>query len=169
MTREPLPSVGPPVASARTRLISFPAQVPLPMVSKFGLTPVNAPPHRLATPDGARAHQPGRRRLRIEKVRKVERTIVPAHIAAADDHIEISLAAAHAAGALQKIQPSRRNVGVRDKPVRGHAGINGVEAAIAAIYIDPSRITAVRLKVEKNQLVGIFGEIGVLVDGLKYA
>ena len=32
-----------------------------------------------------------------------------------------------------------------------------------------SRITAVRLKVEKNQLVGIFGEIGVLVDGLKYA
>src|SRR5258707_12243270 len=30
-------------------------------------------------------------------------------------------------------------------------------------------ITAVRLKVEKNQLVGIFGEIGVLVDGLKDA
>ena len=30
-------------------------------------------------------------------------------------------------------------------------------------------VTAVRLKVEKNQLVGIFGEIGVLVDGLKYA
>ena len=29
--------------------------------------------------------------------------------------------------------------------------------------------TAVRLKVEENQLVGIFGEIGVLVDGLKYA
>jgi hypothetical protein len=30
-------------------------------------------------------------------------------------------------------------------------------------------LTAVRLKVEENQLVGIFGEIGVLVDGLKYA
>ena len=30
-------------------------------------------------------------------------------------------------------------------------------------------LTAVRLKVEENQLVGIFGEIGVLVDGLKGA
>jgi hypothetical protein len=29
--------------------------------------------------------------------------------------------------------------------------------------------TTVRLKVEENQLVGIFGEIGVLVDGLKGA
>jgi hypothetical protein len=29
--------------------------------------------------------------------------------------------------------------------------------------------TAVRLKVEENQLVGIFGEIGVPVDGLKGA
>jgi hypothetical protein len=29
--------------------------------------------------------------------------------------------------------------------------------------------TAVRLKVEENQLVGIFGKIGVLVDGLKGA
>jgi hypothetical protein len=28
-------------------------------------------------------------------------------------------------------------------------------------------ITAVRLKVEENQLVGGFGKIGVLVDGLK--
>jgi hypothetical protein len=32
-----------------------------------------------------------------------------------------------------------------------------------------SRITAVRLKVEENQLVGVFGEIGVVVDGLKGA
>jgi hypothetical protein len=32
-----------------------------------------------------------------------------------------------------------------------------------------SNDTAVRLKVEENQLVGIFGEIGVLVDGLKGA
>jgi hypothetical protein len=31
------------------------------------------------------------------------------------------------------------------------------------------KITAVRLKVEENQLVGIFGKIGVLVDGLKGA
>jgi hypothetical protein len=30
-------------------------------------------------------------------------------------------------------------------------------------------ITAVRLKVEENQLVGVFGEIGVVVDGLKRA
>jgi hypothetical protein len=30
-------------------------------------------------------------------------------------------------------------------------------------------ITAVRLKVEENQLVGVFGEIGVRVDGLKSA
>jgi len=30
-------------------------------------------------------------------------------------------------------------------------------------------ITAVRLKVEENQLVGVFGESGVLVDGLKGA
>ena len=30
-------------------------------------------------------------------------------------------------------------------------------------------ITAVRLKVEENQLVDVFGEIGVLVDGLKGA
>jgi hypothetical protein len=29
--------------------------------------------------------------------------------------------------------------------------------------------TAVRLKVEENQLVGVFGEIGVVVDGLKGA
>jgi hypothetical protein len=29
--------------------------------------------------------------------------------------------------------------------------------------------TAVRLKVEENQLVGVFGEIGVRVDGLKSA
>jgi hypothetical protein len=28
-------------------------------------------------------------------------------------------------------------------------------------------VTAVRLKVEENQLVGIVGKIGVLVDGLK--
>jgi hypothetical protein len=32
-----------------------------------------------------------------------------------------------------------------------------------------SNPTAVRLKVEENQLVGIFGEIGVVVDGLKSA
>ena len=32
-----------------------------------------------------------------------------------------------------------------------------------------TNITAVRLKVEQNQLVGVFGEIGVLVDGLKGA
>jgi hypothetical protein len=31
------------------------------------------------------------------------------------------------------------------------------------------QITAVRLKVEENQLVGVFGEIGVRVDGLKSA
>jgi hypothetical protein len=31
------------------------------------------------------------------------------------------------------------------------------------------KVTAVRLKVEENQLVGIFGEIGVPVDGLKGA
>jgi hypothetical protein len=30
-------------------------------------------------------------------------------------------------------------------------------------------ITGVRLEVEENQLVGVFGEIGVLVDGLKGA
>jgi hypothetical protein len=30
-------------------------------------------------------------------------------------------------------------------------------------------ITAVLLKVEENQLVGVFGEIGVVVDGLKGA
>ena len=39
-------------------------------------------------------------------------------------------------------------------------------------YIDPKGIshpTAVRLKVEQNQLVDVFGEIGVLVDGLKGA
>ena len=30
-------------------------------------------------------------------------------------------------------------------------------------------LTAVRLKVEQNQLVGVFGEIGVLVDALKGA
>jgi hypothetical protein len=30
-------------------------------------------------------------------------------------------------------------------------------------------LTAVRLKVEENQLVGVFGEIGVVVDGLKGA
>ncbi len=32
-----------------------------------------------------------------------------------------------------------------------------------------AEITAVRLKVEENQLVDVFGEIGVLVDGLKGA
>jgi hypothetical protein len=32
-----------------------------------------------------------------------------------------------------------------------------------------ARFTAVRLKVEENQLVGVFGEIGVVVDGLKGA
>ncbi len=31
------------------------------------------------------------------------------------------------------------------------------------------RITAVRLKVEQNQLVGVFGEIGILFDALKGA
>ena len=30
-------------------------------------------------------------------------------------------------------------------------------------------LTAVRLKVEQNELVGVFGEIGVLVDALKGA
>ena len=33
----------------------------------------------------------------------------------------------------------------------------------------PCRSTAVRLKVEENQLVGVFGEIGLRVDGLKGA
>ena len=32
-----------------------------------------------------------------------------------------------------------------------------------------SNITAVRLKLEQNQLVDVFGEIGVGVDGLKGA
>jgi hypothetical protein len=32
-----------------------------------------------------------------------------------------------------------------------------------------SYTTAVRLKVEQNQLVDVFGEIGVLIDGLKGA
>jgi K+-transporting ATPase ATPase C chain len=31
------------------------------------------------------------------------------------------------------------------------------------------QLTAVRLKVEENQLVGVFGGIGVCVDGLKGA
>jgi 2-polyprenyl-3-methyl-5-hydroxy-6-metoxy-1,4-benzoquinol methylase len=35
--------------------------------------------------------------------------------------------------------------------------------------VDIAEDTAVRLKVEENQLVGIFGEIGVPVDGLKGA
>ena len=39
-----------------------------------------------------------------------------------------------------------------------------------AFYITESDgLTAVRLKVEENQLVDVFGEIGVLVDGLKGA
>ena len=48
---------------------------------------------------------------------------------------------------------------------------------IVVVFLDPSvkwirpivTITAVRLKVEENQLVGVFGEIGVVVDGLKGA
>jgi hypothetical protein len=34
---------------------------------------------------------------------------------------------------------------------------------------DSGVITAVRLKVEQNQLVGVFAEIGVFFDGLKGA
>jgi hypothetical protein len=37
------------------------------------------------------------------------------------------------------------------------------------IFQQLSEFTAVRLKVEENQLVGVFGEIGVVVDGLKGA
>jgi hypothetical protein len=40
---------------------------------------------------------------------------------------------------------------------------------LGAICQDINAVTAVRLKVEENQLVGIFGKIGVLVDGLKGA
>src|SRR6202171_993166 len=79
-----------------------------------------------------------------EWVGKVNPPILPAYITAADDHIEISLSAAHAARALEKIQPSRRNFRVRDKPVCGHARINSIEAAIAAIYVNPRRIRCCR-------------------------
>ncbi len=40
--------------------------------------------------------------------------------------------------------------------------ISGVATSITAF-------TAVRLKVEQNQLVGVFGEIGILFDALKGA
>ena len=36
-------------------------------------------------------------------------------------------------------------------------------------YKASTEITAVRLKVEQNQLVGVFDEIGILFDGLKGA
>jgi hypothetical protein len=39
----------------------------------------------------------------------------------------------------------------------------------AAVLSNSYELTAVRLKVEENQLVGVFGEIGVRVDGLKSA
>ena len=35
------------------------------------------------------------------------------------------------------------------------------------IHWDSSHITAVRLKVEENQLVGVFGEIRICIDSLK--
>ena len=35
--------------------------------------------------------------------------------------------------------------------------------------LDLVRVTAVRLKVEENQLVSVVGQVGVLVDGLKGA
>jgi len=46
-----------------------------------------------------------------------------------------------------------------------------VDQDFAAVFLfaDITNSTAVRLKVEENQLVGIFGEIGVPVDGLKGA
>jgi hypothetical protein len=37
------------------------------------------------------------------------------------------------------------------------------------LLIRLTEFTAVRLKVEQNQLVDVFGEIGVLIDGLKGA
>jgi hypothetical protein len=49
--------------------------------------------------------------------------------------------------------------------VLGRTGKGAVEAATPSSF----SITAVRLKVEENQLVGVFGEIGVVVDGLKGA
>jgi hypothetical protein len=42
-----------------------------------------------------------------------------------------------------------------------------VVVGVTKLYI--YGITGVRLEVEENQLVGVFGEIGVLVDGLKGA
>ena len=36
-------------------------------------------------------------------------------------------------------------------------------------YINIERVTTVRLKVEENQLVDVFGEIGTRVEGLKGA
>ena len=36
-------------------------------------------------------------------------------------------------------------------------------------YGQLGQITAVRLKVEQNQLVGVFGEVGILFDALKGA
>jgi len=49
--------------------------------------------------------------------------------------------------------------GNRNKPL--------ADESVQLIITSPP--TAVRLKVEENQLVGVFGEIGVCVDGLKGA
>jgi len=49
--------------------------------------------------------------------------------------------------------------------------MKGRRCSIAVIltFYFISNFTAVRLKVEQNQLVGVFGEIGVLFEALKGA
>ncbi len=46
---------------------------------------------------------------------------------------------------------------------------NEVSVTVEHPSADIVEITAVRLKVEENQLVGVFGKIGVRVDSLKCA
>jgi proteasome lid subunit RPN8/RPN11 len=54
------------------------------------------------------------------------------------------------------------------------AGINAAQGGAHVTFTQDTwehiyKITAVRLKVEENQLVGVCDEIGVLLDGLKSA
>jgi hypothetical protein len=63
---------------------------------------------------------------------------------------------------IQRQSLRRPPKATRKRPVR-HGG--SMDIAIGRIIA----ITAVRLKVEENQLVDVFGEIGFHIDGLKGA
>jgi len=102
---------------------------------------VKAPPDRGPRHTRQVPNNKDGRRLRVQSIGEVERSVVAANVAAAYNHVEEAVIAVRSRRAFLNIQGATtgREIRVRGKPIAG-IGIDGAVAAIAAKDVSPARI-----------------------------